>query len=75
MVTTSFIGLLMQYRHVVSYPDSALAATSPDIDNNPSCGVKLLGMARNLLIFILCATVAVLLGYGYYESLRVVCLR
>jgi hypothetical protein len=26
-------------------------------------------MARNLLIFILCATVAVL-GYGYYESLR-----
>ena len=27
-------------------------------------------MARNLLIFILCATVAVLLGYGYYESLR-----
>lgn len=27
-------------------------------------------MARNLLVFILCGTVAVLLGRGYYESLR-----
>ena len=27
-------------------------------------------MARNLLVFILCATVAVLLGHGYLESFR-----
>ena len=27
-------------------------------------------MARDLLTFILCATVAVLLGYGYYDALR-----